>query len=128
MAERDHLIFFDQDCGFCLRMLRIVYRRDQRAERRLFPIALQDRVTERELADLSNEERMESWHLKLPSGEVVSGGAAIAPLIELLGLPRSLAAFFRRHPDLTDRGYRWVADHRSLLGPLTRPLPRFEQR
>lgn len=128
MDERDHLIFYDQDCGFCLRMLRIVYRRDQHAHRRLFPIALQDRATERELPELSMEERMKSWHLKTPSGEVLSGGAAIAPLIELLDLPQSLASLARSHPNLADRGYRWVADHRSMFGRLTRWLPRFERR
>ena len=128
MPQRDHLLFFDQDCGFCLRMLRIVYRRDTRAQRRLFPIALQDRATERELPGLNADERMDSWHLKTPSGEVLSGGAAIAPLIELLDLPHSLAAFARRHPDMADRGYHWVAEHRGLLGRVTRWLPRFEQR
>jgi predicted DCC family thiol-disulfide oxidoreductase YuxK len=128
MAERDHLIFFDQDCGFCLRTLRIVYRRDQRVHRRLFPIALQDRATLRELADLSEGERMESWHLKTPSGDVLSGGAAIAPLIALLELPRPLAALARKNPEMADRGYRWVAARRSVFGWLTRWLPRFDQR
>lgn len=128
MAERDHLIFFDQDCGFCRRMLRIVYRRDQHVQQRLFPIALQDRATERELAEFNGEELMESWHLKTPTGEVFSGGAAIAPLIEILKLPDSLASMARNHPDLADRGYRWVARHRGIFGRLTRWLPDFERR
>lgn len=128
MAERDHLIFYDQDCGFCRRMLRIVYRLDGRAGRRLFPIALQDREAERELTGLDETQRMESWHLKTPDGEIISGGAALAPLSDLLGLPRFVADQFRNHPDLADRGYRWVATHRGMFGRLTRMLPDFSGR
>jgi predicted DCC family thiol-disulfide oxidoreductase YuxK len=128
MADRDHLLFYDQDCGFCRRMLRIVYRRDQKHSRRLFPIALQDAATDRELPQLGDAGRMESWHLKLPDGEVISGGAAIAPLADLLGLPHSIADQLRNHPELADRGYRWVADHRKAFGLLTRKLPDFERR
>lgn len=128
MAEHDHLIFYDQNCGFCRRMLRIVYRRDRKFGRRLFPIALQDRAAERELNELGAQQRMESWHLKTPSGEIISGGGALAPLCDLLGLPRSLGSFFRGHPELADRGYRWIAGHRGLFGRLTRLLPDFEGR
>lgn len=128
MAERDHLIFYDQDCGFCRRMLQLVYRRDGKRDRRLFPIALQDRATRRELPDLNEEERMESWHLKTPAGEIISGGAALAPLIELLGLPRAIASHLRKRPELADRGYKWVAGHRGAFGRLTRKLPDFERR
>lgn len=128
MAERDHLIFFDQECGFCRRMLQLVYRRDRKRERRLFPIALQDRAAERELPGMTEAERMESWHLKTPTGEIISGGAAIAPLIDLLGLPQLLASLLRDHPELADRGYKWVAGHRTAFGHLTRKLPDFTGR
>lgn len=128
MAERDHLIFYDQDCGFCRRTLKIVYRRDEKRDRRLFPVALQDRAAARELSELSEQERMASWHLKTPSGEISSGGAAIAPLIELLDLPDALASLLRDRPTLADRGYKWVADHRGVLGQLVRKLPEFDRR
>jgi predicted DCC family thiol-disulfide oxidoreductase YuxK len=128
MAERDHLIFYDQECGFCRRTLQIVYRRDTKRDRRLFPIALQDRAADRELPELTEESRMGSWHLKTPDGEIISGGAALAPLSELLCLPRALASFLRDRPELADRGYKWVADHRGPIGWLVRPLPEFERR
>ena len=128
MAARDHLIFFDQSCGFCRRMLQLVYRRDQKCERRLFPIALQDRAADRELPGLSTEQRMESWHLKTPDGEILSGGAALAPLCDLLLLPRLAGKFLRDQPELADRGYRWVATHRVAFGRLTRWLPDFYRR
>lgn len=128
MAERDHLIFYDQECGFCRRALEIVYRIDGKRDQRLFPIALQDRAAERELPGMSESERMESWHLKTPDGEIMSGGAALAPLIELLGLPRGLASLFRDRPGLANRGYKWVADHRGPIGRAIRVLPEFERR
>jgi predicted DCC family thiol-disulfide oxidoreductase YuxK len=126
MAERDHLIFYDRDCGFCRRMLRIVLWLDQKAGARLSPVALQNPDAQQELPGLDDSERMASWHLKSPSGEIASGGAALAPLIELVGLPHSLASMLRNHPALPDRVYRWVAAHRQLFGRLTRGLPDLE--
>lgn len=128
MAERDHLTFYDQECGFCRRMLQIIYRRDGKHDRRLFPIALQDRAAQRELPEVNDEERMASWHLKTPDGEIISGGAALAPLIELLGLPQTLASTLRDRPELAECGYKWVANNRSAFGRLTRKLPDFERR
>ncbi|MBJ7353642.1 MAG: DUF393 domain-containing protein [Thermoleophilaceae bacterium] len=128
MAERDHLIFYDQDCGFCRRMLRLVYLRDAKRARRLFPVALQDHAAARELSELTEDQRIESWHLKTPDGEVISGGAALAPLSDLLGLPGFVESALRSRPALADRGYRWVAAHRVAFGRLTRMLPDFEGR
>jgi predicted DCC family thiol-disulfide oxidoreductase YuxK len=36
-------------------------------------------------------------------------------LLRLLSGGRTLAAAFARFPRATDRGYRWVAEHRSRL-------------
>jgi predicted DCC family thiol-disulfide oxidoreductase YuxK len=119
-------IFYDRECGFCRRMLRIVLRRDQRRERLLTPVALQDPSAARELPELDETQRMASWHLKTPAGEIYSAGAAFAPLVELLGLPAWFASFLRRHDALTERGYRWVAEHRVMFGRLTRRLPDLE--
>jgi predicted DCC family thiol-disulfide oxidoreductase YuxK len=62
------------------------------------------------------EERAASWHLVEPDGRVKSAGAALPPLLRLLPGGRPLAAVFDRFPRATARGYRWVADHRSVLG------------
>ena len=51
-----------------------------------------------------------------PAPARFSAGAALAPALRLLpggGIP---AALFARFPRATERGYRWVADHRGLLG------------
>lgn len=109
-------------------MLQLIYRVDGKRDRRLFPVALQDRAAERELSDMTKSERMESWHLKTPAGEILSGGAALTPLIDLLGLPRACASLLRDRPRLADRGYKWVAAHRNAFGRLTRKLPDFERR
>jgi predicted DCC family thiol-disulfide oxidoreductase YuxK len=68
------------------------------------------------LADLSPEERAASWHLVDGSGVRTSAGTALAPTLRLLPGGRFPAMLFNRFPDVTERGYRWVADHRGLLG------------
>jgi predicted DCC family thiol-disulfide oxidoreductase YuxK len=85
---------------------------------RLQPIALQREEAEDLLAELPPAERLASWHLISPGGERRSGGAAVVPLLRLLPAGRIPAAGFARVPGLTDRAYRWVADHRSQLSRL----------
>ena len=85
---------------------------------RLRPVALQRPEAGALLADLSPTERMASWHLVAPTGERRSAGAAPPPLLRLLRGGRLPAAAFARFPGLTDRGYRWVADHRTQLSKL----------
>jgi predicted DCC family thiol-disulfide oxidoreductase YuxK len=106
-------VLYDADCGFCKWLLAALLRWDRAA--RLRPIALQRSEAAGLLADLTPDERMASWHLVAPSGERRSGGAAIAPLLRVLPGGSLPAALFARIPRLTDRGYRWVADHRSQL-------------
>jgi predicted DCC family thiol-disulfide oxidoreductase YuxK len=111
-------LLYDADCGFCRRTLAALLRWDR--EDRLRPIALQDAETDELLRDLAPEERMASWHLISPAGERRSGGAALPPLLRLLPAGGVPAAVFARFPRLTDRGYRWVAEHRSQLSRLVR--------
>jgi predicted DCC family thiol-disulfide oxidoreductase YuxK len=67
---------------------------------------------------MPQEEREASWHLVAPDGQVHSAGAAFTPLFRLLPRGRRLAAVFDRFPGATERGYRLVAGHRGVLGPL----------
>jgi predicted DCC family thiol-disulfide oxidoreductase YuxK len=83
-------------------------------------VAIQSPKGEQLLAGMTEDERLASWHLVLPSGEVRSGGAAAEPLARLLPCGRPLAAAFATFPSATDRAYRWVADHRSALARLVR--------
>lgn len=68
---------------------------------------------------------MASFHLVAPGGERLSGGAALPDLLRPLRGGRLPAAVFARFPGAGDRGYRWVADHRTEL---SRFVPRRAKR
>ena len=110
------MVLYDADCGFCSWLLADLLRWDRDA--RLRPLALQRPEADELLADLPPDKRMDSWHLISPRGSRTSGGAALAPLLRLLPGGRFPASAFARFPGLTERGYRWVADHRSVLSKL----------
>jgi predicted DCC family thiol-disulfide oxidoreductase YuxK len=113
---RRWLVLYDADCGMCKWLLALLLRWDR--EPRLRPVALKGAEAHRLLADLAPAERMASWHLVSPDGERRSGGAALPALLRLLPAGRPAAAVLDRSPRLTERGYRWVADHRSHLSRL----------
>jgi predicted DCC family thiol-disulfide oxidoreductase YuxK len=114
-------VLYDADCGFCKWSLDKLLAWDRR--RRLRPVAIQSAEGQALLAAIPEDERLASWHLALPTGEIRSGGAAAAPLVRLLPGGRPLAAVFEALPGITDRGYRWVADHRGTLARLVRASP-----
>ena len=115
-AEHRWRVLYDGDCGLCKWLLCGLLLWDRAA--RLQPVALQRREAEQLLADLPPAERMASWHLISPAGERQSGGAALAPLLRQLPRGGVPAAAFARLETLTDRSYRWVAEHRSQLSKL----------
>jgi predicted DCC family thiol-disulfide oxidoreductase YuxK len=100
-------------------LLAILLRWDRAG--RLRPVPLQGEEAAAELADLAPQARMESWHLVSPAGERWSAGAALAPMLRLLPHGALAAALAERFPAPVERGYRWVAAHRSRLGRLVRP-------
>lgn len=110
---RDWVVIYDADCELCKWLLALFLRWD-RAER-LRPLALQRPEADELLADLSPEQRAASWHLVSPDGRGYSAGAALAPMLRLLPAGRTPAAAASRMPGATERGYRWVADHRVQL-------------
>lgn len=106
-------VLYDANCGFCKWLLSGLLAWDRAGA--LSPVALQRAEAEALLSDLRPEQRMASWHLISPAGERMSGGAAVAPLLRLLPAGQIPAAGFAQIPHTTDRGYRWVAAHRSAL-------------
>ena len=110
-GEQRWRVLYDGDCGLCKWLLCGLLAWDRTV--RLRPLALQRPESEELLADLTPEERMASWHLISPEGGRQSGGAALAPLLLLLPRGRFPAAALARLPALTDRSYRWVAEHRA---------------
>jgi predicted DCC family thiol-disulfide oxidoreductase YuxK len=115
-------ILYDPDCGFCRVSLALVLRWDTRG--RLRPVALGTEEAAVLLDGMPEEQLMASWHL-VESGRVHSGGAAFPPVFARLPGGRPLARASARFPRASERVYRWVADHRSLLG---RALPAASRR
>lgn len=111
-------MLYDRDCGFCKWSLNKILRRDRHG--RLRPVAIQSDEGQALLAKVPPAERLDSWHLASPSGEVHSGGAAAEPLMELLPLGRPLALAFRTFPRSTDRTYRLVARNRNRIARVLR--------
>jgi predicted DCC family thiol-disulfide oxidoreductase YuxK len=107
-------VLYDADCGFCRWSLAMILRADRR--RRLRPVALQSPEANVLLADLRPAERMASWHLISPNGARRSAGEALPALAALLPGGRLAARGLARTAALNDRGYRWAAAHRPLLG------------
>ena len=122
-GERRWLVLYDGECGLCVSLLALLLRLD--SERRLRPAALQGAEAERLLADLTPAERMASWHLMSPRGVRRSAGSALPALMRLLRFGRLPAGVLSRLPGPTERGYRWVADHRTQL---SRFVPRGAKR
>ena len=107
-------LIYDGDCGFCRWSTDRILRQDRRG--RIRPITLQDPEAGRLLEGMDPPKRLESMHLVTIDGRVYSAGAAIPPLLRLLPGGRLLAALAAAFPRLTERLYRWVADHRDQLG------------
>jgi predicted DCC family thiol-disulfide oxidoreductase YuxK len=110
-------VLYDPDCGFCRVTLALLLRWDTRG--RLRPVALGTEEARSLLSGMSEEEQMKSWHLVEPGG-VYSAGAAFPPVFSRLPGGRPFALVTERFPSASERAYRWVAHHRSLLG---RPFP-----
>jgi predicted DCC family thiol-disulfide oxidoreductase YuxK len=137
------IVIYDDDCGFCRWTLALLLDLDAGALR---PLPLGTAEADYLLHDLTPEERNASWHLVIdppPSSEFeqlsldlsgparpagrgraisaparFSAGAAFVPVLRLLPRGRRIAWLVARIPDRTERGYRWVAGHRGLLGRL----------
>ena len=105
-------VIYDPDCGFCRWCLALLLTWDRGM---LHPLPLGSPEADALLADLTEEQRNASWHLIL-DGRRFSAGAALAPALRLLPGGHLPTAVFARFPRATERGYRWVADHRGTLG------------
>jgi predicted DCC family thiol-disulfide oxidoreductase YuxK len=110
-SEPHRVVLYDDDCAFCKWSLDKILAWDRR--HRLRPVAIQSDEGQGLLAEIPESERLDSWHLVLPSGEVRSAGAAAAPLAELLPAGRPVAFLFRCFPGLADRAYHRVAANRN---------------
>ncbi|MHB8642551.1 MAG: thiol-disulfide oxidoreductase DCC family protein [Gaiellaceae bacterium] len=108
--ERQSVVLYDADCGFCKWSLDKILAWDR--AKRLRAAAIQSEEGERLLAGLEPTVQLDSWHL-VSDGNLFSAGAAAAPLARLLPGGRPLAALFDAFPHLTEAAYRYVAGHRD---------------
>jgi len=111
-------ILYDAECGFCRWALNKVLAWDRPG--RLRPVAIQSEEGQDLLAGIEPGRRLDSWHLVSPGGEVRSGGDALEPLGRLLPGGGALSLAAGRFPRAADRGYRWIADHRTELARVLR--------
>ncbi len=112
----ESLLFYDADCGFCRWSLARLLAWDR--HRRVRPVAIQSAEGQRLLGDVSEAQRLSSWHLIGPDGRLHSAGAGAAPLLRTLSGGAPLAALLERFPSATEGAYAWVAAHRGRLGRL----------
>jgi predicted DCC family thiol-disulfide oxidoreductase YuxK len=115
-APLRYTVIYDSDCGFCRWCLSLLLRADR--EHRLRPLALGTPEADRLLAGMPREEQFASWHLVDPDGRLTSAGAGLPDVLRALPAGQLPAGVLAQIPTLTERGYRWVADHRTTLGPL----------
>jgi predicted DCC family thiol-disulfide oxidoreductase YuxK len=115
-VRAESLLLYDADCGFCRWSLARMLAWDR--HRRVRPVAIQSAEGQRLLDDLSEAQRLSSWHLIGPGGRRHSAGAAAAPLLRTLSGGAPLAALLERFPSANEGAYAWVAAHRGRLGRL----------
>ncbi len=112
------LVLWDRDCGFCAWTLALLLRADRR--RILVTRTIQEADADGLLDAIEPERRYASWHVVDADGRITSAGRAVTVALALLPAGRPLAVVTRALPRLTERAYRWVAEHRGLL---SRPIP-----
>ena len=117
-AERQGVVLYDGDCGFCKWSLDKILAWDR--AQRLSAVPIQSDEGDRLLSAVEPRARLDSWHFVSKDGELFSAGAAAAPLVRVLPGGRPLAAAFAAFPGLTERAYRYVAAHRDRWAGLLR--------
>ena len=110
-----YTVVYDADCGFCRWCLGLLLRADR--DHRLRPLALGTPEADRLLEPMPREEQFASFHLVDPDGRLTSAGAGLPTVLRALPAGHLPADVLDRMPGLTERGYRWVADHRTTFGP-----------
>jgi predicted DCC family thiol-disulfide oxidoreductase YuxK len=110
------VVLYDGECGFCGVMLALLLSWDR--AHRLDAAAIQSPRGAELLADVAQEERLESWHVIDARGVRRSAGAGIPVVLDALPGGKPLARLAARSPRATASAYAWVANHRTLLSRL----------
>jgi predicted DCC family thiol-disulfide oxidoreductase YuxK len=118
------VLFYDGECPFCRAATHAILRAD--TGRRLRTAPLDSPEADGTLGHLPRRERYGSFHLAV-GGRLWSGGAAMGPLLELLGPLRPVGRFLRRSPTgrrAVTAAYDFVSHHRGKVAPLFRRVGR----
>jgi predicted DCC family thiol-disulfide oxidoreductase YuxK len=115
-GEEPLAVLYDGECGFCAWGVAWLLRLDR--ARQLRPLAIQSEAGARLLAELPEARRLASWHTREQGGPLLSGGAALAPVLARLPMGAPLAALVRRFPRASESLYGLIAAHRAGLGRL----------
>jgi predicted DCC family thiol-disulfide oxidoreductase YuxK len=111
-------LLYDADCNICKTITETLLTWDR--ARRLRPVAIQSEEGNRLLHAIPPEDRLKSFHLVRPDGQVESAGPALADLFRELPGGAAVARLLELSPAATSRGYQWIADNRVRL---SRPIP-----
>lgn len=112
------VLLYDEDCSFCRWSLDKILAWDR--GKRLRPVPIQSAEGSHLLAPVPADARLDSWHLVLADGRVLSAGVAAQHLARLLPGGRPLAAVFGTFPGVIERCYQLVVCHRDDLARLLR--------
>jgi predicted DCC family thiol-disulfide oxidoreductase YuxK len=114
MTSGSATVLYDRDCGFCRWTLAQILRWDR--DKRLRPLPIQSEEGQRMLAGVPEAERLESWHLVTPDGEVRSAAEGFPGLFSRLpaGAPVAWLTGLLQGP--SSAGYRLIVANRTRLG------------
>ena len=112
------VVLYDAGCGFCTRGAEWIRAHAPDGAVTTEPIS--SPAGDRLLRDLTEAERLASWHVVDERGRRRSGGRAVAPVLRRLPGWRWLAPVAAAFPGATELAYRLVARHRGTLGRFAR--------
>jgi predicted DCC family thiol-disulfide oxidoreductase YuxK len=114
MTSGNATVLYDRDCGFCRWTLAQILRLDR--DRRLRPLPIQSEEGQRLLARVPEGDRLASWHLATPDGELRSAEKGFPGLFSRLpaGAPIAWLTSLLQGP--SGAGYRLLVANRTRLG------------
>jgi predicted DCC family thiol-disulfide oxidoreductase YuxK len=109
-------VLYDADCNICKTITETLLTWDRAG--RLRPVAIQSEEGGRLLRAIPAGDRLKSFHLVAPNGEITSAGPALADLFRELPGGGAVARLLELSPGATNGGYEWIARNRIGLSRL----------
>ena len=109
-----YYLLYDSDCSLCVRFQEWIQKRDTQGV--VEPVPFKDPRISQIVPQMNRDQLLNSFHLVLPDGSVLSGHRAIPELLMLLPGLRTAGWILRYTPfgqKLSERVYLWIAAHRK---------------